>query len=352
MSDGTTCRVVYKDGTACGKPRKSPQFGGVCKACITWSDRNGKADPNGRRMPRKATHGCVTVYADGTACGKKCDHPTHFGGICGACYAWSKNHNGADPNGRKRAGKSTEPCIIVENDERCTEESHCQAMCKKHYSRWQRHGDPLATNRIRNNGAPCIVVENGARCTNEAVRNRMCNAHYLRDYRHGDVHANALPNRIPGAMQAMLARGANPGTEDCIPFLDAHGRRATVKLEGVSMFGSRAAWIIAHGDPGDLHVLHTCNGGSGEHGCINVRHLRLGTPDENSKDMVNSEQQAWGERARHAKLTEEQVLEIRRRYKPYERVNNGNALAREFGVSRATITCIVTGQTWKPLWRD
>lgn len=202
------------------------------------------------------------------------------------------------------------------------------------------------------NDTACTVIEGGERCTSAAVKRKMCNKHYLRTYRHGSPLANAAPKRASEEVSGLIRKAAYADTEECIILLDASGKRQQVKWGGMSMFASRAAWIERYGDPGDALVLHTCNGGSGASGCININHLRVGTPDENSKDMVNSEQQGWGERARHAKLTEDQVLEICRRYKRYDPTNNGNALAREFGVSRATITAIVSGKTWKPLPRD
>lgn len=39
----------------------------------------------------------------------------------------------------------------------------------------------------------------------------------------------------------------------------------------------------------------------------------------------------------HRKLTNEQALEVKARYKPHDKVNGMIALAKEFGVSEATI---------------
>ena len=47
-------------------------------------------------------------------------------------------------------------------------------------------------------------------------------------------------------------------------------------------------------------------------------------------------------------LTEEQVLEIKRRYKPHDKNgNSGRDLAREYGVHFGTISTIIVGRTWR-----
>lgn len=48
-----------------------------------------------------------------------------------------------------------------------------------------------------------------------------------------------------------------------------------------------------------------------------------------------------------SKLTPAQISEARRRYKPYDRKNSTNALAREFGVHQATMYSAIHGKTWR-----
>lgn len=47
-----------------------------------------------------------------------------------------------------------------------------------------------------------------------------------------------------------------------------------------------------------------------------------------------------------AKLTEERVLEARRRYIPYDKVNGATAMAREFGVSQFVMSMVLNRQRW------
>ena len=54
-----------------------------------------------------------------------------------------------------------------------------------------------------------------------------------------------------------------------------------------------------------------------------------------------------GESNPSAKLTEQQVKEIRSLYKPHCRTNGSRALARRYGVEKSTVLRAATGQDWK-----
>lgn len=108
-----------------------------------------------------------------------------------------------------------------------------------------------------------------------------------------------------------------------------------------------ASWAMAHDPvPEGRWVLHHCDRRS----CVRPGHLFLGTQADNMQDMHakgrGHKDGAKGEANRHAKLTAEQVLEIRHRFDAGER---GNSLAAEYGVLFNAISRIVTGATWKHL---
>jgi len=106
--------------------------------------------------------------------------------------------------------------------------------------------------------------------------------------------------------------------------------------------------------PDGLLVLHRCDNPL----CVRPSHLFLGTNDDNMKDMaakgrspkgdnhctrLRPELVRKGEAAPNARLTEDKVKEIRRRYNNEE----AQALALDFGVSRDTIYGIVYRKKWK-----
>lgn len=61
----------------------------------------------------------------------------------------------------------------------------------------------------------------------------------------------------------------------------------------------------------DFHVLHSCDNPS----CCNPKHLFKGDNTTNRQDCVSKGRTAMGETQGLSKLTEEEVLEIRRLYK-------------------------------------
>lgn len=94
-----------------------------------------------------------------------------------------------------------------------------------------------------------------------------------------------------------------------------------------------------------LVVRHTCDNPP----CVNPEHLLIGTQGENMRDMVERGRcnPVYGEDNYHAKLTAQDVTDIRRRYKPRCRVDGCRAMAREFGVCHKTIGEVVHNTRWR-----
>lgn len=83
-------------------------------------------------------------------------------------------------------------------------------------------------------------------------------------------------------------------------------------------------------------VMHLCDNPL----CYRLDHLRIGTHADNMKDRNEKGRQAKGERNHKAKLTEEQVLEIRKSS------DRNIDLARSFGVTPSVISKIKNRKTW------
>jgi len=116
----------------------------------------------------------------------------------------------------------------------------------------------------------------------------------------------------------------------------------------------RQAWILTYGDPGTYthprtgkthkrKVLHRCPGGPNRL-CCNPSHLAVGSDQDNANDRASDGNQARGERMGSAKLTAEQVVEIRRLHTDGVRVGE---LAERFEVTHGTIGPILRRKTWK-----
>lgn len=108
----------------------------------------------------------------------------------------------------------------------------------------------------------------------------------------------------------------------------------------------RYSWIQMFGEiPNGLFVCHRCDNPK----CVRPDHLFLGTPMDNCHDMMTKGRHRIGRRARgsqhyRAKLTELQVMEIRRRRAHGE---SGVELGREYGVASTQIYYIAKRRTWK-----
>ena len=114
----------------------------------------------------------------------------------------------------------------------------------------------------------------------------------------------------------------------------------------------RVAWELTNGPiPDGLYVLHHCDNPP----CCNPAHLFLGTQEDNMRDCrdkgrlgprkgLTSENAAKGERNASAKLTEAQVVEIRRLAASNTRAY---VIAKQFDVTPTQISRIVARVCWK-----
>lgn len=123
---------------------------------------------------------------------------------------------------------------------------------------------------------------------------------------------------------------------------DGYGR---VSLRCKSYGAHRVSYFLQHQkDPGELCVCHTCDNPK----CVNPSHLWLGTFGDDMRDMTKKGRgvipHVPGSKHGAAKLTEQQVLDIRAQYA------NGQdqyTLGRKYGVAHQTIHCLVTRKSWK-----
>lgn len=174
-----------------------------------------------------------------------------------------------------------------------------------------------------------------------------------------------------GGIQERLERHSIPVTEcGCVIWLGSMGGRryGSLKVNGRVERAHRVSWTAAKGAiPEGMHVLHRCDVPL----CINPDHLFLGTHADN---MADKEAKARGNHAtglrngRHtkphrtsrgddhyarknpgcrrgeknprAKLTPQQVLEIR------AWTGSQRAAGRRYGVTKTTIKGILTRRLW------
>ena len=146
----------------------------------------------------------------------------------------------------------------------------------------------------------------------------------------------------PGEPMAWLREAVATETEECQiwPFARSTKGYAWMKHEGRVRRGHQVAlMLIGQELPArPFEIRHLC--GRGHLGCVNVRHLAIGTHAENMADRVEHGTSNRGERCGKSKLTEAQVREIRADHR------SQRAIAKDYGVSFVTVGNIKRGTLW------
>lgn len=125
------------------------------------------------------------------------------------------------------------------------------------------------------------------------------------------------------------------------------GDRGEFKFRNERWQPARLAYFLAHGEiPKGQLVCHSCDEGR----CCNVEHLFLGTQTDNMRDMIakGRAKHPAGEQHERARLTAEQVVEIRRRMAERE-WGDGAKIAREFGITSPHAFRIASRVIWRSL---
>lgn len=188
-----------------------------------------------------------------------------------------------------------------------------------------------------------VLFADGGRChrRRKYAGTGWCNTCYQWSRNNDGVDPNGRKRKRGwGQVLAELRAGAKATTDQCVMY-SGHADRPSVDYQGTRMSASRAVWFIAKGDPGDAHVLHTCH--QGDEGCINIRHLYLGTHLRNIQDAVDAGRTARGQRNGTNKLSPEDVQEIRAML---ARGFSQRVIGDRYGIKQQAVSDIKTGKNW------
>lgn len=152
------------------------------------------------------------------------------------------------------------------------------------------------------------------------------------------------------ARKRFMEKVGPPNEKGCTEWLGKIEARGygTICVKPISVYlkAHRMSWVLATRQPIPLDapvVRHKCDNPR----CVNPSHLEIGQQSDNCDDTLirgRAKGGAW-ERHRKAKLSREQVEEIRRRRAQGESCAQ---LGREFGVGRDQVSRICTGKVWQP----
>lgn len=103
----------------------------------------------------------------------------------------------------------------------------------------------------------------------------------------------------------------------------------------------RVAYVLTHGAiPPGACVLHSCD----HPNCVNPRHLRAGSHQENIAEAASKGRMAHGERHCRARLTDIAVQNMRALRRHGIRTEE---IAAYFGVSTSTAMKVISGRRWR-----
>lgn len=155
-----------------------------------------------------------------------------------------------------------------------------------------------------------------------------------------------LINPRTASLSERIARYSVPHKSGCVLWKGCHNEKGYAYLgwKGGLKRAHRLVWINAHGPIAKgLCVLHRCD----NPGCVNLKHLWLGTQQENIADRDRKKRGVTpdnrGENNGQSVLTAAQVRDIRAS-KAHQ-----NDLAKRYGITPGAIYGIRTRRTWKHL---
>jgi hypothetical protein len=115
-----------------------------------------------------------------------------------------------------------------------------------------------------------------------------------------------------------------------------------LQLKGIKWTTHRLSYTLLKGNiPDNMYVCHTCDNPS----CVRPEHLFLGTHNDNMQDRDTKGRTLKGNQNGNAKLTEQQVLEIRNLYVTTK--ISYKQLALRYNVSEYPISQIINRKLWK-----
>ncbi len=206
--------------------------------------------------------------------------------------------------------------------EGCGKPLKSRGYCNSHYERWHRTGDALT---------PPLAAPKNTKCSVSGCpkppKGKLCQTHYRLKRLYGSTDYRQTPD---GAALAYLNVAFGMETDDCIEWPFGRTVAGGYGRVGKDKCAHRLICEMARGKPfKGARACHSCGNG----GCVNKRHLRWGTAKDNAADAIRLGEFVTGERRKHTKLTDAQVMEI-------ERIGLKKSLrilAAEYGVSANTI---------------
>lgn len=180
-------------------------------------------------------------------------------------------------------------------------------------------------------------------CGKQLYARGWCQIHYQRWYRGRDL---AKGHASQGAHASFIKDIALPfDGDDCLPWpycRSSMGYAITDRRGHGTDSVPRILCIAVNGKPPTPKHQAAHNCGKGHKGCVNPRHLRWATPQENQIDRIKHGTHNRGTRQGRSKLTEADVRAIRSMAGEASHAS----IAAKFGVGESNIRSILKRINW------
>ncbi len=212
--------------------------------------------------------------------------------------------------------------------------------CRKHYRSFKKYGTPFFPPREYPEKRKCLF------CDQYAISKNLCDKRYRRLLHKGDANCADSRQSKRNEIERMLAiiKKITPNSNGykIWPMGINSSGYGHFSIKNKSYNVSRLLFKTVF--PGDYKrkvIRHKCDIRS----CCNIDHLECGTQKDNIHNIIKRNRGLFGNKHRHCKLSENQVIKIRKRYIK----GDGVQLAKEFGISQFTIYSIVKFVNWRHL---
>lgn len=180
-------------------------------------------------------------------------------------------------------------------------------------------------------------------CDKQARKRGWCYMHYTRWKRNGDLNTARRPaNGVP--LDYLINVAAKYVGDECLswPYSTDHNGYGKVWFDGKCSIASRIICEMVNGPaPSPSHdAAHSC--GNGHMGCVAPSHISWKTKVENAADRLAHGTAPRGTRQGSAKLTNDDVIEIRR----LAETMADREIAAKFGICSEHVGLIRRRKSW------
>lgn len=178
-----------------------------------------------------------------------------------------------------------------------------RTWCSAHYQKWQAYGDPLGKPAPR---PPKPTICQAPGCSAPPKAAGLCWPHYTRKNKNGTFEISRSTSKD---MRQFFANALVSETDECIiwPYGKDAAGYGLLTINGKQKPVNVHVCTALYGPANGRVSCHACHNKA----CCNPRHLRWGTHKDNAQDSIAVGNWQRGERNGHAKLTADDVAQIR-----------------------------------------